>query len=104
MLADSPEGCTEAILLAHGFTEALLNDLIRAGLATATAERMMAGKRPMHVVRLKIMDAGRQALACTRKCAAPCRSRMEAEERCLSSNRARVVHIRPRDGRTAPSA
>jgi hypothetical protein len=63
LLAGSPDGCTEAIMLAHGFTEALLNDLMRAGLATAHVDRMMTGKRPMEVLRLKITDAGRQALA-----------------------------------------
>jgi hypothetical protein len=63
VLADWPDGCTESIMLAHGFTAALLNDLIRASLTTAHADRMMAGKRPMDVVRLKITDAGPQALA-----------------------------------------
>lgn len=62
VLAGSPGGCTEAIMLAHGFTEALLDDLIRAGLATAHADRMMTGKRPMEVVRLKITDAGRRVV------------------------------------------
>jgi hypothetical protein len=62
VLARSPAGCTEAIMLAHGFTAALLNDLIRAGLASAHADRMMAGKRRIDIVRLKITDAGRKAL------------------------------------------
>jgi hypothetical protein len=63
VLAGSPAGCTEAIMLAHGFSAGLLNDLLRAGLATAHVDRMMTGKRPMEVARLKITDAGRQALA-----------------------------------------
>jgi len=37
--------------------------LIRTGLATATAERVMAGKKPMQVTRVRITDAGRRALA-----------------------------------------
>jgi hypothetical protein len=40
LLTGSTDGCTEAILLAHGFTVDMLAGLIRAGLATAQAERM----------------------------------------------------------------
>jgi len=60
LLADAPEGVTEALMLAHGFRVELLVDLCIAGLATATPER--AGGRRVEVVRLKITDAGRQAL------------------------------------------
>jgi hypothetical protein len=35
LLAASRDGCTEAIMLAHGFTIDLLVELVRAGLATA---------------------------------------------------------------------
>jgi hypothetical protein len=62
LLGGSPAGCTEAIMLAHGFTEALLSDLVRAGLATAHVDRMVTGKRPMEVLRLKITDAGRRVV------------------------------------------
>jgi hypothetical protein len=65
LLADSRDGVTEANLLAHGFTIDMLADLIRAGLGTATIERMVVG-RPMEVVRVRITDAGRQALAKSR--------------------------------------
>jgi hypothetical protein len=41
------DGCTEAIILAHGFTTDFLVDLIRAGLATAQTERAVAGGRGM---------------------------------------------------------
>jgi len=34
-----------------------------AGLATATPERMVAGARKAEIVRLKITEAGRRALA-----------------------------------------
>jgi hypothetical protein len=45
LIAWSSDGMTEAMLLAHGFTVAveMLVDLIRAGLATAKAERVIAG-------------------------------------------------------------
>jgi hypothetical protein len=42
LLAGSTNGCTEAILLAHGFPVGLLVKLIDAGLATAHTERMVA--------------------------------------------------------------
>jgi hypothetical protein len=45
LLAVSPEGCTEAILVAHGFTVDTLVTLIHAGLATAGTERVVAGGR-----------------------------------------------------------
>jgi len=62
LLADNRNGCTEAIMLAHGFPVSLLVDLCVAGLVTATPERIVAGGRKVEVVRLKITDAGRQAL------------------------------------------
>ena len=52
------QGCTEAFLLAHGFTLDLLTDMVRAGLATAQIERGRAGGQ----TRVYITDAGRRAL------------------------------------------
>jgi hypothetical protein len=60
LLAASPRGCTEAMVLAHGFTTDFLVDLIHAGLET---ERAIAGGRSMQVTRMRITDAGRGALA-----------------------------------------
>jgi hypothetical protein len=62
VLAGATEGVTEALMLAHGFRVELLVDLCLAGLATARPEHMRAGRRTMEVVRMKITDAGRQAL------------------------------------------
>jgi hypothetical protein len=62
MLASCREGCTEAIMLAHGFTVEQMVDLCVAGLATATPERMVAGGRTLEVATLRITDAGRQVL------------------------------------------
>ena len=50
-------------MLAHGFSIDLMVDLIDAGLATAQAERMVAGSRPIEVTRVRITEAGRRALA-----------------------------------------
>src|SRR5262249_8518988 len=43
LLASCRDGCPEAIMLAHGFTIADMVDLVCDGLATASAERVVAG-------------------------------------------------------------
>jgi len=43
LLASCCDGCTEALMRAHGFTVEQMVELVRAGLATAQAERMRAG-------------------------------------------------------------
>jgi hypothetical protein len=48
---------------AHGFTVEMLVDLVRAGLATAKTDRIVAGGRPMEVARVRITDADRRSLA-----------------------------------------
>jgi hypothetical protein len=40
-----------------------LVELVNAGLATATAERMVAGGRTLEVAVMRITEAGRRALA-----------------------------------------
>jgi hypothetical protein len=63
LLASCPDGCTEAIMIAHGFTIPQLVELIRAGLATATAEPVVAGARKFDVTTLRITDAAVSVLA-----------------------------------------
>jgi hypothetical protein len=63
LLASCPDGCTEAIMLAHGFTVEQMVELVRAGLATTKAERVVAGGRTREVARVKITEAGRKVLA-----------------------------------------
>ena len=47
----------------HGFTAAQLAELVRAGFAATTTERMLGELRqPLEVKRLKITEAGEQAL------------------------------------------
>jgi hypothetical protein len=50
-------------MLAHGFSIDVMVELVRAALATATAERVVAGKREIEVARVRITAAGRKALA-----------------------------------------
>jgi len=52
LLAASPDGCNEAIILAHGFTTDFLVDLIRAGMVTIWTERVDAGGCAMEVIRV----------------------------------------------------
>jgi hypothetical protein len=59
LIASCPDGCTETIMLAHGFTVGQLDELIRAGFATAQPDRMRAGDRAIEVTRVRITEAGR---------------------------------------------
>jgi hypothetical protein len=54
-------------MIAHGFTIADMVELIRSGLATATAQRVVAGSRKIEVATVRITEAGRKALAGARK-------------------------------------
>jgi hypothetical protein len=53
-------GCTEALVLAHGFACATIFDAVKTGLATAQAERLHAASQPVEIIR--ITEAGRRAL------------------------------------------
>jgi hypothetical protein len=59
LLAASRDGVSEAIMIAHGFTVAQMVELVRAGLATATA---LAGGKAMEIARVRITEAGRRAI------------------------------------------
>jgi phage portal protein BeeE len=63
LLTRSPNGCTEALMLAHGFESAMLSDLVLNGLAVAVDHSTMAGRRRMKVTWLRITAAGRKAIA-----------------------------------------
>jgi hypothetical protein len=63
LLASCRDGCTEAIMLAHGFTIAQMVQLVSAGRATVHIDRIVDGGRTLEVARVKVTDAGRQALA-----------------------------------------
>jgi len=63
LLAGSRYGYAKAILRAHGFSSDMLVELVKAGLATTKRERMVARSRQTEVVRVRITEAGREALA-----------------------------------------
>jgi hypothetical protein len=60
LLAENPDGCSRAVMLAHGLSLELLEELIRFGLAMATTEREM--RRDKTIVRIKLTKAGRAAV------------------------------------------
>jgi hypothetical protein len=62
LLASSPDGCSEAIMLARGFTFEQMAELVHAGLAT-NVERVVMGARTIEVARVRITEAGRSALS-----------------------------------------
>jgi hypothetical protein len=63
LLAASDEGCTESLLLAHGFALKLIESIEDAGLVMAEGERTFAAGRAIEFTRVRITDAGRRALA-----------------------------------------
>jgi hypothetical protein len=58
LLAKNPDGYTRAIMIARGFSLAITDSLIRAGLATT--KRIGTGKRT--IARVRVTDAGRRVL------------------------------------------
>ena len=62
MLAGNPRGITEAVLATLGSAGDLLAGLVRDGMATVASETLWAEGRPTEVVRVKITEAGQQAL------------------------------------------
>jgi hypothetical protein len=63
LLASCLDGCSEAIMLAHGFTTKQLVELVRAGLASATAGHVVAGRQKIEIARVGITEAGRETLS-----------------------------------------
>jgi hypothetical protein len=57
------EGCSEAVLLARGFTIDQLVNLVSAGLATATPQSVVVGKNRYEIPTLRITDWGLRPLS-----------------------------------------
>jgi hypothetical protein len=57
------DGVTEAIMIAHGCSAAMLAGLVCDGLVTILIETVRAGDRATKVRWLQITDAGRKAIA-----------------------------------------
>jgi len=63
LLAVDERGLTETLLRTYGFTRGMLANLVRRGFATAQCQTAKAGGQTLEVVRIRITDAGREALA-----------------------------------------
>jgi hypothetical protein len=66
LLATCPHGCTVANMLAHGFSNATLNSLVRDGLATIEPGTARTGTRRITVVWVAITKVGRGVIATKR--------------------------------------
>ena len=62
LLAVDRRGLTETLLRTYGFTLRMLAGLIRSGLATAQRQTVKAGGQAIKVTRIRITEAGRQAI------------------------------------------
>ena len=62
LLARSPDGCAEAMLVALGFKHDNLAALVRGALATVHRERVRAGAEWIEARRLQISDEGRRVI------------------------------------------
>jgi hypothetical protein len=63
LLAKSADGCTGALLTAQGFKLDVLISIVSAEFATAQPERTLTSGKPVEGTRVRITEAGRQALA-----------------------------------------
>jgi hypothetical protein len=63
LIAKSRDGITTQMLAAHGYERDTLAILIGAGFVTETIEHAKIGNRAFEIVRVKITNAGRLALA-----------------------------------------
>ena len=55
-------GCTEAVMLLHGFTTEQLAELVRDGFVAETREHVVGAEEPFDIARFKITEAGQYAL------------------------------------------
>ena len=78
LLARSPTGCTETLMLAHGFSTEVLERLVVDGFAIAQRGVMLAGYRRLTVMWMEITDLGHVAICDTIKDDDSARSRPEA--------------------------
>ena len=64
LLAVSPDGRTQAIMVAHGFT---VDQMVELVSAPAKAERIVGGARDFEIARMWITDAGLRVLVEARR-------------------------------------
>jgi hypothetical protein len=57
-----PQGCLERALLMHGLGAGVVAGLVSSGLASTAEVTARAGRRRVHVTKVRIIDAGRAGL------------------------------------------
>lgn len=62
LLTLDPRGLAEPLLLTYGFSHKMVASLLRSGLATAQRQTVRVSGQPVEVMRVRITEAGRQAL------------------------------------------
>jgi hypothetical protein len=62
MLNRQRSGCTKTLLVAHGFTLAMLVGLVRDGLVDVQSETFTGPGQTIEIVRLRITAAGQRAI------------------------------------------
>jgi hypothetical protein len=62
LLASSPSGADEPLIIAHGFKRGMLDRLVFAGLATIADETTQTSTATITVERYRITDGGRKAI------------------------------------------
>jgi len=62
LATSGPDGATQAVLSSHGFDASLIAGLVNRGVATITYERVRAGAKDVDVTKVRITEAGRDAL------------------------------------------
>jgi hypothetical protein len=63
LLAQYPSGCTEPVILAHGFRLDRIANLVFRGLAKREVSILTIGGRQVKIVRMQITAAGLKAIA-----------------------------------------
>ena len=63
LLARSPAGCTETLMLAHGFSAEMLGRLVIDGFASVERGTMLAGERQLTVRWMEITEFGLAAIS-----------------------------------------
>jgi hypothetical protein len=62
VLARCPDGCSEAVLMAYGFSIEFIANVVFDGFATAEPSTTRAGGREAIVVWMQITEKGRRAI------------------------------------------
>ena len=63
LLARNPNGCSEALLMSHGFPTEMLDEMLKAGFVLASPEEMKIARKRRKVTLFQITEAGRKAAA-----------------------------------------